>query len=99
MPVFRPSLAETSVFLVSPATQAPYVRLSFFATFALREDYSGRWEVWTDLPLLDARGQPTIAPGEWSAIRLLPVEQVLERENEPLQNDVISSMEGPLVRL
>ncbi|WWC64166.1 uncharacterized protein I303_106774 [Kwoniella dejecticola CBS 10117] len=73
MPVFRPPLAYTS--LVYAVSHNPFIQLNFLATFADKEDHSGSWEIWTDLPRLDDFGAPISQPGDWTAVQLHPYTQ------------------------
>jgi hypothetical protein len=42
--------------------------LSFTLLFEPGEDASGSWELWTDIPNVDNKGDLTTGPGEWRAV-------------------------------
>ena len=78
MPTFYPRLSQSIHIPIGSTKQdKPFIHLSFFATFHGDEDQTGSWEIWTDLPLLNERGERENAIGEWRTIKLSPpIEEV-----------------------
>lgn len=78
MPTFHPSIDHIKSVHLSPLARDGYVHLNFFATFD-RQDLSsdlapehGRWEIWTDIPFFDSKGNPPAYPGEWRSQQFTP---------------------------
>ncbi|WVQ75433.1 hypothetical protein IAR50_005058 [Cryptococcus sp. DSM 104548] len=73
MPGFYPSIDQIKTVRVPPGARDGYVHLNFFAVFEDEEQPEGQWEIWTDLPFLDEKGNPPANKGEWRSKAFYPV--------------------------
>jgi hypothetical protein len=71
MPTFRPPLFHTSEVIANDPSSTPFVRLTFSVSLDNDEGVDGVYQLWTDLPNLNDKGEPLFSAGEWHEINFI----------------------------
>jgi hypothetical protein len=72
MPTFNPPLARETTVPITSSDHDRFVHLTFTVSFQDFEDASGSWELWTDIPDVDDKGNLVTGAGEWRAVAYTP---------------------------